>query len=161
MQDCALTKHSLGGSDSPAAPNPYLLSGLPQFWRFLITGLFNALAGFILFLLFFGVFGWHYLISNILVFLSWAWFGHELQRRWVFGIPSSRRVFLKYVVNQVAFMLSGTAILWVLVEFGAVRPETAYVVTIGTITVGIYLSSRLWVFRRPRQGHRGVSQGYC
>ena len=125
-----------------------LISSLPEFWRFLIAGLVNALAGFSLFLLFFGVFGWHYLVSNVLVFLSWAWFGYELQRRWVFTIPSSRQAFLKYAVNQTFFMASGTAVLWLLVEFAALRPEVAYVVTVGLITLGVYLASKFWVFQR-------------
>lgn len=129
------------------ASNLKLISRLPEFWRFLIAGLVNALAGFLLFLLFLWVFGWHYLISNVLVFFSWAWFGYELQRRWVFKIPSSRQAFLKYVVNQTVFVASGTAVLWSLVEFGRLHPEVAYVVTVGLITLGVYLSSKHWVFR--------------
>ena len=70
----------------------------------------------------------------------------------MFGVRASRSSFVKYVVNQVFFMLSGSAVLWLLVEFGAIHPEAAYVLTIGVITVGIYLSSRHWVFKRAESG---------
>lgn len=142
-----MTKHPPGHpvGHGPSRSKP--LSGLPQFSRFLFAGFINAVAGFVLFLLFFKALGVHYLLSNFLVFISWAWFGYELQRRWVFRARASAYSFLKYVANQVLFMLAGTAMLWLLVEFGAFRPEVAYVITIGGITLGVYLSSRLWVFR--------------
>ena len=143
-----MTKHSPGNPDNDVASDLKLSFSLPEFWRFLFVGLVNAIAGFLLFLLFFGLFGWHYLISNVLVFSSWAWFGYQLQRRWVFRIPSSPHAFLKYVVNQIGFMVSGTAVLWLLVEFATLRPEAAYLITVGLITLGVYLSSKFWVFRR-------------
>lgn len=145
-----MTKHWLRGPSFPAASNSKTIFRPPRFSRFLFAGLVNAIAGFLLFLLFFNAFGWHYLLSNFLVFSSWAWVGYELQRQWVFKVRASGSSFLRYVVNQVVFMLLGTAMLWVLVEFWSIRPETAYVLAIGAITVGIYLSSRLWVFRRAK-----------
>ena len=145
-----MTKHPPGHPVGGGPSRSKLISGLPQFLRFLFAGLINAVAGFVLFLLFFRALGLHYLLSNVLVFFSWAWFGFELQRRGVFRAQASAYSFLKYGVNQIVFMLAGTAILWVLVEFGAIRPEVAYVITLGAVTVGIYLSSRLWVFRLSR-----------
>ncbi len=130
---------------------PKAIPRMSQFPRFLVAGGVNALAGFLLFLLFFKVFDWHYLFANLLVFLSWAWFGFELQRRWAFKAEKSRGTFLKYLLNQVGFIALGTLMLWMLVEFAALRPEVAYVMTIGLITLGIYASSRLWVFRHPKR----------
>lgn len=147
-----MTKYCLRAPLFSAASNSKPIFAPEQFSRFLVAGLMNATAGFLLFLLFFKAFGWHYLLSNFLVFSLWAWVGYDLQRRWVFRVRASGSSFLKYLVNQVVFMLCGTAILWMLVEFGAIRPERAYVVTIGALTVAIYLSSRIWVFRRTKDG---------
>lgn len=56
----------------------------------------------------------------------------------VFRVQASVASFTKYLANQVVFMFSGTAMLWVFVEFGAVRPEVAYIITLGAVTVGIF-----------------------
>ena len=143
-----MTRHTPGDPVGHKSSQSKPISGLPQFSRFLFAGVINAIAGFVLFLLFFRALGVHYLLSNFLVFFSWAWFGFELQRRWVFSARASAYSFLKYVVNQIVFMLAGSAMLWLLVEFGAIRPEVAYALTLGAMTIGMYLSSRLWVFRR-------------
>jgi len=122
-----------------------------QFGRFLGIGLLNAAAGYLLFLAFLRLFGLHYLASNVLVLVSWAWFGYELQRRWAFQASQSRTGLPKYVANQVVFAVLGTALLWFLVEILSFRPEIAYVISVGLVTVGIYFASKFWVFGSPRE----------
>lgn len=124
---------------------------LGTFTRFLAVGLLNAAAGFLIFLLFFSALGFHYLLANVLVFISWVWFGFELQRRLVFRATASSAKFGRFVINQIVFTLVGTIVLWVLVEGYIIRPELAYVFTLTIVTIGIYVSSLLWVFDRTRQ----------
>lgn len=119
---------------------------MAKFSRFLAVGLLNAVAGFLLFLLFFSVLGLHYLIANVLVFISWVWFGFELQRIWAFRAKASDAAFGKYLLNQIVFTLLGSILLWLLVEGFTVRPELGYIFTLGIVTVGIYMSSLFWVF---------------
>lgn len=126
-------------------------SGLAKFIRFLGVGLFNAAAGFLLFLLFFSVLGLHYLLANVLVFISWVWCGFELQRRWAFRAQASGAAFGRYFLNQIVFTVVGSFLLWVLVEGFTVRPELAYIFTLGIVSVGIYVSSLFWVFGRTDQ----------
>jgi putative flippase GtrA len=125
--------------------------GMAKFARFLAVGLFNAFAGFLLFILFFRILGLHYLLANVLVFISWAWFGFELQRRWAFRVESSGVAFSRYLLNQIVFTLFGSVLLWILVEGLQSGPELAYLLTLGIVTLGIYVSSLLWVFRRTNQ----------
>lgn len=109
-------------------------------------GVVNATAGFFLFLFFFSALGLHYLVANVLVFVTWAWFGFELQRRWTFRAKPSSIAFGKFLVNQVAFLGLGSLLLWTLVGALNFRTEFAYLLTLGMITVGMYLSSLLLVF---------------
>lgn len=118
-----------------------------------MVGLANAVAGFLLFVIFFSALGFHYLVANVFVFVTWAWFGFELQRRWTFRAEASRDAFGKFLVNQIAFLGLGSALLWTLVEILTLRPEFAYLLTLGIVTIGMYLSSLLWVFRGTGSSH--------
>lgn len=128
--------------------NPF---GLAKFSRFLGVGLFNAVVGFLLFLLFFSVLGLYYLLANVLVFISWVWCGFELQRRWAFRAQASGAAFGRYFLNQIVCTVVGSFLLWVLVEGFTVRPELGYIFTLGIVTVGMYVSSLFWVFGRTDQ----------
>lgn len=148
-----MTNGQHGISDALAVPRSKMPPRFQELGRFLIAGLVNTLAGFLLFLLFFNTFGWHYLLSSISVFLCWAWFGFQLQKKWTFRVKPSRGSFSRYLVHRIAFFAFGTSLLWAVVEFGSLRPEVAYGLTLGVITIGMYLSSRLWVFYES-QSHR-------
>lgn len=117
--------------------------------RFLAAGLANASAGFLLFVIFFNMFRLHYLAANVLVFMTWTWFGYELQRRWAFQAPKTKKGLQRYVLNQIGFAIVASGLLWLLVEQFSVEPNLAYLISLGFITVGIYLASRLWIFRPP------------
>ena len=125
--------------------------GLAKFIRFLAVGLLNAAAGFLLFLLFFSILGLHYLLAKVLVFISWVWFGFELQRRWAFRARASSAAFGKHLLNQIVFTLIGSILMVLLVEGFDVRPELAYIFTLGMVAVGMYVSSLFWVFGRTSQ----------
>jgi len=129
-----------------------------QFWRFLVAGIVNATAGFLLFLFFFGILRWHYLLSHFMVFVSWAWFGFQLQKGWAFRAGASGGSLLRYLLNQIVFIVLATLLFWMLVEFGALREEVAYLVTIGLATIGIFFSSRLWVFARFSSNHQAANR---
>lgn len=121
-------------------------SSFAKFGRFLVVGLVNAIAGFFLFLFFFSTLGLHYLLANMLVFVTWAWFGFELQRRWTFRARPSSVAFGKFLANQVAFLGLGTLMMWALVGALNLHAEFAYLLTLGMVTVGMYSSSLLLVF---------------
>ena len=121
-------------------------SSFAKFGRFLVVGLVNATAGFFLFLFFFSALGLHYLLANVLVFVTWAWFGFELQRQWTFRAKPSSIAFGKFLANQVVFLGLGTLLMWALVGALNLRAEFAYLLTLGLVTVGMYLSSLLLVF---------------
>ena len=122
-------------------------SSFLKFARFLIVGLANTVAGFLFFLFFFSGLGLHYLVANMLVFVTWAWFGFELQRRWTFRAKPSSAAFGKFLLNQVVFLGLGSMLLWAFVEVFRLRAEFAYLPTLGIVTGLSYLSSLLWVFR--------------
>jgi putative flippase GtrA len=127
------------------------IDGLPslrKFGRFLVVGLVNATAGFFLFLFFFSALGLHYLLANVLAFVTWVWFGFQLQRRWTFRAKASSFAFGKYLVSQIFFLGLGSLLLWTLVEALALRAEVAYLLTLGLVTGLLYLSTLLWVFGR-------------
>lgn len=119
---------------------------LHKFSRFLAAGLFNALAGVLLFVFFFSVLGFHYLLANLLVFVSWAWFGFELQRRWVFRAQASSLAFGKYAINHILSTIFGSILLWFFVEELNTPPILGYLFALGVMTAAIYLSSLFWVF---------------
>ena len=124
------------------------LSSFAKFGRFLVVGLVNATAGFFLFLFFLSALGLHYLLANVMVFVTWVWFGFELQRRWTFRAKASGVAFGKYLVSQIAFLGLGSLLLWTLVEALALRAEVAYLLALGLVTGLLYLSTLLWVFGR-------------
>ena len=118
------------------------------FFRFLAVGLLNTVVSFVLFLAYFHLLQMHYLVANMAVFISWVWFGYELQRRLAFRASKAKRGFARFILNQVIFILVGTLVLWAMVEWANLIPEVAYVATLGVVTIGMYASSRLWVFRK-------------
>lgn len=120
-----------------------------EFTRFILVGLLNALATFLIFLILFNVADFHYLLANVLAFGVWVWFGFELQRRWVFRSMGASGAFTKFLVNQIVFTGFGSLLLWLLVEHAQIYVEVAYVVSVGLIGTAIYLASHFWVFRRP------------
>ena len=91
----------------------------------------------------------HYLVGHVLAFVTWVWFGFELQRRWTFRVLTSREAFRKFLFNQVFFLGLGSLLLWTTVEVLNVCAELAYLMTLGVVTAAVYLSSFLWVFRQP------------
>lgn len=123
-------------------------SSLAGFSRFIVFGVLNASAGFLLFLLFFRVLGIHYLAANVLVLGTWAWFGFELQRRWAFRAEKSRKSFIRFLAMRIPLVPLSASLLWAMVEILNLHEEIAYILTIGVITGGSYLVSVLWVFPR-------------
>ena len=120
------------------------------FFRFIAVGLVNTVVSFVLFLVYFHLLHMHYLVANMAVFVSWVWFGYELQRRLAFRVSKSRRGFVRFLLNQVGFIFVGTVVLWAMVERANFMPEVAYVATLGVVTIGMYASSQLWVFRESK-----------
>lgn len=118
-----------------------------KFGRFLVVGLLNAAAGFLLFLFFSATLGFHYLVANVFVFVSWVWFGFESQRRYAFQAPISIASFCKYFFNQIVFLGISSVVIWTLVEVFTAPAELSFLLALGIVTVGMYLSSLLWVFR--------------
>ena len=120
-----------------------------QLVRFLAVGGLNALATYALFLTFLWLVDIHYVLSNLLAFGIWAWFGFELQRRFVFNATGAPFVFARYIANQIFFIVVGTGILALLVDIGAIPPAIAYIVMLVVVTAGLFLASKFWVFSKP------------
>ena len=128
--------------------NPHRITAeFGTFARFLAVGLANTTASVGLFLIYFRILDIHYMIANVMVFLSWVWFGFELQRRWAFQTKRTRKGFSRYVTNQVIFVAIASGLLWIFVEVLKLGAEIAYVISIGIVTICMYITSRLWVFR--------------
>lgn len=120
---------------------------ITQVGKYLLAGFVNVVAGFILFLLYFKVLGWHHLVANVLVFGSWVWFGYQIQRRWTFQAAHSWKSLAKYITNQVVFASTGTVSLWFLVDWIGLDATLGYALSTGIMTVGMYALSAFWVFR--------------
>lgn len=117
-----------------------------KFFRFIAVGILNTAVSFGLFLVFFHLFGFHYLVANATVFISWVWFGYQLQRTLAFRVPKSKDGFKKFLLNQLLFIGVSSFSMWLVVELGGVEPEIAWLITVGLVTLGMYVVSRLWVF---------------
>lgn len=133
------------------------MSSSAKFGRFLSVGLTNTVVGFLLFQFFLSALGFHYLIANVLVFVTWIWFGYELQRRWTFRAKASASSFGKYAVNQIAILGLATLLLWMLVHVLTLQPAFAYIVSMGVATAIQYFLTLLWVFREKSSGDRMLS----
>lgn len=119
---------------------------------FVVVGVLNAVAGYLLFLLYANGMGFHYLLANVLVFVTWAWIGFELQRRWTFRAEPSLPAFGRYIVNQIGFIFVGTIFLVILVEGLNLRPDAAYLVSTASVSAGVFIVARFWVFRGRYRG---------
>jgi putative flippase GtrA len=124
-----------------------------QISRFLLVGGLNALATYGIFLAYLWGFGIYYLLANVLAFITWSWFGYELQRRFVFVSPGNSGVFVRYIANQVAFMAIGTGVLALLVGLAGIPPAIAYLVMLTIVTAGLYVTSKFLVFPHSRRSH--------
>ena len=141
----AVRDSSLGSEDKQRPDK--VIDELHRFARFLGAGMVSAIASVGLFVIYFRVFGIHYMAANVMVFFSWVWFGFELQRRWAFKTERTRKGFSRYATNQVTFVVIGSGLLWTFVEVVKLRAELAFVVSLGIVTICMYIASRLWVFR--------------
>jgi putative flippase GtrA len=121
---------------------------------FVGVGVLNAGAGYLLFLLYTVGIGFHYLLASVLVFVTWLWFGFELQRRLTFRAAPSMPAFGKYVVNQVTFIFIGKLLLVILVEGLSIPADAAYLISTASVTAGVFLVARFWVFGGRQRGKR-------
>ena len=55
--------------------------------------------------------------------------------------------FFRYLINQVTFFGASTLLLLFAVEVANVTPELAYLIVVGVVAIGMYLSSIFFVFR--------------
>jgi hypothetical protein len=83
--------------------------------------------------------------------MSWSWFGYELQRLLVFTTAPEKFGFLKFLGNQAVFFLVAATATFVLVEFYFIQPQIAYLLNLGLIGFGLYLSSLFFVFKKPKE----------
>ena len=114
-------------------------------------GILNSFVSYALFSLLNQVFGLDYMSSIFFAFTAWSWFGYELQRLLVFTTAPEKFGFLKFLGNQAAFFLVAASATFVLVEFFFIQPQIAYLINLGLIGFGIYLSSLFFVFKKPKE----------
>jgi putative flippase GtrA len=121
-----------------------------QYYRFLLAGSLNALAGLGLFSLLHRGFVIVDVASYLLAFLIWALPGFELQRRFVFRAQFDRLATIRYLSTQLVSLVLGGVFLFILMRVVGLIPEFAYLLSVVLLTVVIFLLSRRWVFRSRR-----------
>jgi len=121
-----------------------------QYFRFLLAGSLNALAGLGLFSLLHRGFGIVDVASYLLAFLIWALPGFELQRRFVFRAQFDRLATIRYLSTQLVSLVLGGVFLLILARVVGLIPEFAYLLSVVLLTVVIFFLSRRWVFRSRR-----------
>jgi putative flippase GtrA len=110
------------------------------------VGLLNALAGLVLFLVFYRVIGVGYVLSGVLTFVTWSWFGYELQRKLGFKSEKSRGGFPKYLLTQLVFLVLSISLTVLLVEVLGLIPDIAYILALVSTTLGVFVVSKVFVF---------------
>ena len=121
-----------------------------QYFRFLLAGSLNTLAGLGLFSLLHRGLGIVDVTSYLLAFLIWALPGFELQRRFVFRAQFDRLATIRYLSTQLVSLVLGGVFLFILMRVVGLIPEFAYLLSVVLLTGVIFLLSRRWVFQSRR-----------
>ena len=121
-----------------------------RLFKFILVGGVNVSISFGLFSLFNQFFGIDYLLSVFWAFVCWSWFGYELQRVWVFSTPVTKLGFIRFLGNQLIFFLLSAVLMLFLVEILKIQSQIAYLMNLFAISLGVYLSSILFVFKEQR-----------
>ena len=118
-----------------------------QYFRFLLVGAINALAGLALFSLLHRGLGIVDVASYLLAYVIWALAGFELQRRFVFRAQFDQLATIRYLSTQLVSLVLGGVFLLILARVVGLIPEFAYLLSVALLTVATFLLSRWWVFR--------------
>lgn len=121
-------------------------SRLNRLARFVLAGLVNAIASFLIFYLLYSQLAIHYLLANLISFATWVWFGFEIQRRWVFQSGTSKHAFVKYILHHLVFLALASVLLWVQVKVISIDPVLAHPLTICVVAAGMYLVLSRFIF---------------
>jgi putative flippase GtrA len=132
-------------------PTPIRVAWRSEKFRFLVVGAFNTIFGYLVFLAFYYALGskLHYLIiSTISHALSVivAFTGH---RSLVFRSSKPwRSEFIRYNISLLFSFLLGLLSLYVLVEFGGLKPTVGQAITVVFSVMVSYLAHRYYSFKR-------------
>jgi putative flippase GtrA len=114
---------------------------------YVAVGVANTLIAYAIFLLLLNILNVHFLVSNVMAFITWTWFGFELQRRLVFQVGKSRSRYPKFLLTHVPFIILNSGLLWPQVVLLGIPPEVAYLLGIMVTTVLRFILSSRFVFR--------------
>ncbi|MCK9488893.1 MAG: GtrA family protein [Xanthomonadales bacterium] len=119
-----------------------VLPGARRFSRFVVTGLVNTVASYLVYLLLLPVAGYN--LAYVIAFLAGLSVSYLLNLRWVFRVPASWARTLRFPLVYLPQLLLGLAINYGLIEALGVDPRLSLLFVIA-ITVPLnYLIAR-WV----------------
>jgi putative flippase GtrA len=144
---CGAFAHSVTVREPPRRSDAGVV---PQFSRFVIVGASNTAISFVAYaaLIWLGVFYW---LAGPLSFMLGAANGYRLNRRWTFTSPDTGEARFKYLIVQLGGLAAITALLGLLVSWGAVDSLAAYALAVPAVTLGTFLANRGWVFPPGRR----------
>jgi putative flippase GtrA len=116
-----------------------------QFARFLVVGVGNTFASFVVYRLLLAM-GMPYALAAPFAFAAGALNGYVLNRRWTFDARDSRRARLTYVGIQAFGAVSTTLLVAFFVQSIGVGRVGAFALTIPPVTVCTFAAIRVWAF---------------
>lgn len=121
-----------------------------EFGRFLLVGAINTALTYALYLLLLRAMG--YLAAYSVAYVIGIVVSYFAVSRYVFRTRTTLAGFVKYPLVYVAQYLLGALVLWICVEWLAIRRELALLFSIAATVPVTFAISRLLLTARPRYG---------
>ena len=119
-----------------------------QFLRFIATGLISTIASCIVFVISLRVFDIHYLISNIIAFISGLLIGYPCNKKWTFSNSNQDEThFLRYFAVYVFSVTISLIFLRITIEMFELMPEIAFILSIAITTCTNFIGIKFLVFK--------------
>lgn len=118
-----------------------------QITLFLLVGSASTLLSYSIFLIALRLFGLHYLIANACGFILSISFNYYCNKRWTFDSKGSNH-FWRYFCFYVFSLTLSSILLKIIVEYGAVIPEIANILTIVIMTVVNFIVVKFFIFKK-------------
>jgi len=122
--------------------------------RYLVSGGTAASVNLLVFSLFFYVFHWHYLLSNIIAFIVAFGVSLTLQKLWTFQDRSTQNMHIQgllYLFNSLFGLVVNTFLLYVSVHFLNLLPIVGVVIAGAGTALCTFSISRKYIFNKGTQ----------
>lgn len=90
----------------------------------------------------------HYLVANLISFLTGITFSYPINKKWSFGYKSEKSRFIKYAFTYLSSLLMSMVILQIAVAYFKIKPELAYILTIFFTTITNFCGIKFLVFSK-------------